>query len=82
MPGLDGTGPLGKGARTGRGRGKCVGTDNFVRGQGLGLGLGSRRRLGNANVNSSDELTLLKEQAKVLQEGLDNVNQRISELGQ
>ena len=45
MPGIDGTGPMGEGAMTGRGAGVCetgVGrrSANFAGGRGCGMGLG------------------------------------------
>lgn len=44
MPDLDGTGPQGKGPKTGRGRGKCGdGTKRPARGQGRGAGRGAGR---------------------------------------
>jgi hypothetical protein len=58
MPRLDGTGPLGKGPKTGRGLGKCSTTgdakelDNKLPKRPLhlrGLGLRSKRRLNSKN---------------------------------
>jgi len=51
MPYKDGTGPEGKGSRTGRGLGSCEGsktikTNNNKRSLGLGLGFGSGRGSG------------------------------------
>lgn len=46
MPGLDGTGPLGLGPRTGRGLGYCAGGRAFARGW-WGRGLGNRNRWRN-----------------------------------
>ncbi len=40
MPRLDGTGPTGAGAMTGRGQGNCRSTKFAKYGVGLGLGLG------------------------------------------
>lgn len=40
MPRLDGTGPAGDGAKTGRGQGNCRATKVAKVGMGLGLGLG------------------------------------------
>ncbi len=42
MPNLDGTGPLGKGPKTGRGLGRCQGNGTGLR-PGFGRGLGFRR---------------------------------------
>jgi predicted DNA-binding protein (UPF0251 family) len=53
MPNMDGTGPQGKGARTGRGLGNCPAQNNpnsnqagFGRGMGRGRGFGRGRGLG------------------------------------
>lgn len=43
MPGFDGTGPQGRGAMTGGGRGYCVVGWNGVRRRGIGLGRASGR---------------------------------------
>lgn len=40
MPGMNGTGPMGQGAMTGRGMGVCQG---YGLGKGIGQGLGCRR---------------------------------------
>lgn len=40
MPGRDGSGPLGRGALTGRGLGPCSGADIAKYGAGFGIGLG------------------------------------------
>lgn len=52
MPNRNGTGPEGKGPKTGRGLGPCGGDDNQTprgagRGRGLGRGLGLRRNVAN-----------------------------------
>lgn len=47
MPNRDGTGPEGKGPKTGRGMGKCAGDNprpNIGRGRGIGRGDGRRRQ--------------------------------------
>lgn len=53
MPRMDGSGPEGKGPKTGRGLGNCSGTNtntnlqrNFL---GLRLGFGRKRRRGSVN---------------------------------
>ena len=65
MPKLDGTGPMGQGAGTGRGMGPC--------GAGLGLGRGccggygfGRRRF----ISSKNELSALENEEKMLEEEL------------
>jgi len=65
MPRRDGTGPMGEGAKTGRGLGPCTGeTTRFTRftrgrgmGQGMGRGFGRGRGFGfrqNAGRNGSN----------------------------
>lgn len=62
MPGLDRRGPEGKGARTGRGMGRCnskIDSENEVQGettekgrrQGFGFGQGRRQRLRRGRMN-------------------------------
>ncbi|MCK5234410.1 MAG: DUF5320 domain-containing protein [Candidatus Aenigmarchaeota archaeon] len=43
MPNKDGTGPEGKGPKTGRQMGKCEGAEPVGRGLGRGMGRGFRR---------------------------------------
>ena len=43
MPGLDGTGPMGRGAMTGRGMGNCQGNNTQRLGVGYGKGMGCGR---------------------------------------
>ena len=85
MPRRDGTGTMGMGAVTGRGRGNCP--QGIKRGLGLaigmGLGLGLKRgfrNFGKLNQSKEDELKELKTQAEVLEEGLSKVKERINEL--
>ena len=59
MPGLDKTGPLGNGARTGRKMGRCspkddVGMEDFPRGRRFGRGLDRRLRLRKGWNSSGD----------------------------
>jgi hypothetical protein len=49
MPNLDGTGPEGKGGKTGRKLGNCVETDQSTLLERLGTGLGLKRRVGGGN---------------------------------
>ncbi|GAA0737151.1 DUF5320 domain-containing protein [Clostridium oceanicum] len=46
MPRMDGTGPQGRGAKTGRGMGICNESKEETTARGLGLGLGLRCRRG------------------------------------
>ena len=47
MPKLDGTGPDGKGSRTGRRLGKCSDLSDYEKLQKLGKGMGLRRKSGS-----------------------------------
>ena len=82
MPGRDGTGPLGIGARTGRGLGCCVVSDQYNAGLGLGLGCGRGFGRGNryyaipaSGTESSKEL--LQAQKELLERRLDIVNKQL-----
>jgi hypothetical protein len=46
MPGRNGTGPMGTGVMTGRGRGFCSGAGNLAKGAGPGLGMACGRGFG------------------------------------
>jgi len=107
MPRMDGTGPMGQGAMTGRGMGNCQGncdTEKLGVGYGKGIGRGQGKGMGcsygvnnarrmsygqgfgfKANIQNSniaplqqDELSLLKSQANMLENTLNNVKSRIS----
>lgn len=109
MPRMDGTGPMGQGAMTGRGMGNCQENGNAKRlgvgyGKGVGCGRGNgmgcsygvnnarrmsygkgfgfKANLQNSNIAplQQDELSLLKSQANVLENTLNNVKSRISNL--
>ena len=76
MPGRDGTGPLGQGPRTGRGFGGRYcgrGYRNFANRFGFGPNQ-------VANLSPQEEASLLKEDAKAIEEELKRINQRIDEL--
>jgi hypothetical protein len=70
MPKLDGTGPMGKGAGTGRGLGPCV--SDMRRGWGChgGYGFGFRRFISPKN-----EMAALEEEEKMLEEELAAVKE-------
>ena len=85
MPRGDGTGPMGMGPRTGRGRGGC--SSGVRRGIGaaleIGLGLGLRRGFRNfwrLSQSTESELSELKSQSTVLEESLSKIKERINEL--
>ena len=65
MPKLDGTGPNGQGARTGRSLGKCGGGTGRGCGCRGGMGINSRRFISPKN-----ELAALEEEEKMLEEDL------------
>ena len=82
MPKLDGTGPRGQGALSGRGQGPC-GQGGFYgrgrgcgfQGNGMGSGCGYRSRLTQA-----EELELLKQDQTDLQAELKAIAERLKEL--
>ena len=81
MPRLDGTGPQGKGPRTGRGMGNCSGTGGSSKGFGLGRRQG--RGLGhfcpgcpfvnNQLITKEDQKKILEEEKKLIEEELKNL---------
>ncbi len=87
MPKLDGTGPQGKGPRTGRGMGNCPGTGGTSQGYGLGFGRGMGRGqgrgfgrfcsgcpfCGNTNITKEEQKKILKEEKKLIEEELKNL---------
>ncbi len=94
MPRYDGTGPVGSGPMTGHGSGYCIGLQERPMWGALcrrppgwrpRWGRGAQGRQFAAYVpqgeGSSEERTYLEEQASMLQEQLERVNQRIEELG-
>lgn len=66
MPRMDGTGPLGQGARTGRMMGECVG---FKRGIGRCLGMGRRF------FSEKNEISVLEEEEKALLKELEMIKE-------
>ncbi len=85
MPRRDGTGPMGMGARTGRGMGNC--SSGVKRGLGLaisaGLGLGLKRGFRNLlrlSLTPEEEVSMLKSKAEDLEQGLSKIKERINEL--
>ena len=90
MPRLDGTGPSGQGAMTGRGKGNCQGNQQrlgvgYGKKNGNGMGFGFRHgqnSSSNLHPLAKDELTFLKNKANNIENNLTNINSRISELEQ
>lgn len=81
MPRRDGTGNMGNGSMTGRGR-NCQrkGNGNGV-GMGLGLRNGQNRDLNvSSDATNFDELTILKNKANKMESNLNDIKTRISEL--
>lgn len=82
MPRFDGTGPVGRGAMTGWGRGDCIMPirqagewlgRGLGRGFGCGLGLRSRRWAATTGgVSIGEELAQLREQVAELQKSLQH----------
>jgi len=83
MPGGDGTGPLGRGAMTGRGMGVCAGAAPVGFGPGYGMGLGRRRGLGRCvlpyRVSVAGDKELLQLQKQELQARLDLLNKQLED---
>ena len=81
MPFKDGTGPLGEGPATGRGRGRgpCAGART---GSGLGRGAGRRNRFGQPQGGSSnlDQKSDLERRAGFLQSQLERIKRQLAEL--
>lgn len=77
MPRLDGSGPMGQGAGTGRGLGPCEGIRQSLLSQGRGLrggrGLGQRRNylLNETNVNNKELLIARRDNLKTRLEEIE-----------
>ncbi len=94
MPQGNATGPNGLGPMTGRGLGACSGSavntpcgrgrgggrGMFARGFGMFRGMFPVNQGNIAPVNPENEKELLKNQATILKEQLDNINKRIDTL--
>lgn len=92
MPGLDGTGPMGKGSMTGRGAGFCnpgfsgkVNRNIYRAGLGCGLGRGSRwfssavalKGVNSLNVSKDDRRRFLQCQKEILQVRLKEISEAL-----
>lgn len=88
LPRRDGTGPLGVGAKTGRGFGLCTGIKAAKYGIGLGMGLGLARRGGfggkrfffEDNESSLSQKEFLEEEKSLLQNRLDLIEGQLKDL--
>jgi len=72
MPRLDGTGPLGYGAMTGRGFGSCC--------SGLGSGRRFGRGYGFRNFTKQDQKSIVEEDIKILREKLKAAEDELKSL--
>jgi len=82
MPRNDGTGPLGNGAMTGRGLGRCSNVNAIRfngRGKGMRASLGCRRGFGRRfysnELNPKNEKALLEKQKDILELELKDINE-------
>lgn len=84
MPKQNGTGPDGKGTRSGRGLGRCgqktEGPDAQGYGRGRGCGMGRRAGRGSEGPPTSFEKTTLEENVRYLEEELTNMKQALINL--
>lgn len=76
MPRMDGTGPMGLGARTGFGRGLCAGNPGLRKGMQFGRGLGRRMGLCRVQPESAKERLLARK--SMLQEELKAVDEELT----
>ena len=82
MPKLDGTGPQGQGAMTGRGCGKCNGAQGTSMGMGRGLGCrGGGRGFGRMAVGLSPEETkkALETEKELLKQELEAIEKELKD---
>ena len=91
MPRGDGTGPAGRGSRTGRGMGYCAGFDapgfaNPCPGMGWGRGRGMGRRFWGpapaqpVELSKEQQAGILEQEKAALEQELDAINKRIKEI--
>ena len=78
MPFGDGTGPAGKGPRTGRGAGNCTGQGGTGRFGGRGLGRGGRGR--GFGYTPDQDSSWLADQVKSLQSALQSITERLDSM--
>lgn len=77
MPNFNGTGPLGQGPGSGWGRGPCGGGMARRRGWGRGWFGGF---FGQPKMTEKEEAEMLSEEAKALEQELEEVKTRLSQL--
>lgn len=82
MPFRDGTGPAGKGARSGRGAGNCAGQGGAGRfgGRGLGMGRGGRGLGRGLGLAQQQDNSWLQQQINSLQAALQSITERLDAL--
>ena len=93
MPGFNGTGPLGRGAMTGRRMGYCANASDeaiafrgrgfgagYGRGRGFGRGFGYGRGFYNRELTDVSEKTILENEINTLKDQLVSLEKRLSEL--
>jgi hypothetical protein len=78
MPRMDGTGPMGLGARTGFGRGFCANNPSLRKGVPFGYGFG--RRMGLCQLQPEITKDRLLAQKNALQEALNAVDEELSKI--
>lgn len=79
MPRRDGTGPVGMGPMTGRGKGSCNLNENIssLRGLGIGCRRGLKKDRFN-NINSANIKDLLNEEKTILENRLKLINSQLN----
>lgn len=90
MPRLNGTGPRGEGAMTGKGMGNCQGTAGARIGRSFRNGCRRGRRgffnrtfggfFGAGRITESEEKEMLREEAEILEKELEEVHSRLEDL--
>lgn len=78
MPRMDGTGPMGPGARTGFGRGICAGNPGVRKGMQSGHGFG--RRMGLCRMRPESAKDRLLARKSMLQEELKAVDEELAKM--
>ncbi|MDD4319272.1 MAG: DUF5320 domain-containing protein [Candidatus Peribacteraceae bacterium] len=82
MPAFDGTGPMGRGAMTGRGRGCCAGNGRGMgRGFGFGRGFCGFFPFTRPRITAADERAMLDEEVQAASQYLEDLRARRKELG-
>lgn len=86
MPGRDGSGPVGRGAMTGRGLGYCTGVlaarygVGRRLGYGMGYGRGYRRYCVPESIGPRDQREFLEEEKELLENRLSALNKQLEKI--